>query len=323
MTEQVRRASRLVEIEHRLRKHPHGLTVRELAEALGYSVRTIQRDLNVLESELGAPLIEAPGRRWQLMPGTAPIGAVRFTLHEARAVYLATRLFLRHADLRDPDGVSALGKLANALPPAMGRFVSEAAEQLAERPADEHHTRVVRALTGAWAESRTVAITYRSQAAKAVKSTDLDPYLLEPSATGAATYVIGFSHQHGEVRTFKLDRILSAAPTDRTFVATGFDEVRAQLANSWGGAVIGEDEFDVVLDFSPAVAERVAETHWHASQRLTLQPGGVLRFEVRLPSLLEFIPWVRSWGPAVTAIGPDELRTEIAESTRAAAALYA
>lgn len=321
MTEQIRRASRLVEIEHRLRKNPQGLTVRELAEALRYSMRTIQRDLNVLESELGAPLVDGPGRRYQLMPGSTPIGAVRFTLHEARAVYLATRLFLRHADERDPDAESALAKLAGALPDSMGRFVVFALEELKKRPADARLARVLRVLTSAWAEARTVSISYRSQAARAVKTTDLDTYLLDATATGS--YVIGHSHAHGELRTFNLDRVLSADSTEHTFVVDDLDGLRARLALSWGGAVIGDDEFDVVLEFAADVAERVAERYWHPSQRLTPLENGCLRFEARLTSLLEFVPWVRSWGPSAMVLGPEELRAEIAQSFRQAAAQYA
>ena len=79
----------------------------------------------------------------------------------------------------------------------------------------------------------------------------------------------------------------------------------------------------VVLEFASDVAARVAETDWHSSQRLTGLDGGRLRFEVRLDSLLEFVPWVRGWGHSVTVIAPPELREEIASSARQAAALYA
>lgn len=324
MTEQVRRATRLVEIERRLRGSPRGLSVRELAEMLGYSARTIQRDINVLESELGVPLMEAPGRRWRLMPGSSPIGAVRFSIHEARAVYLATRLFLRHADERDPDGISALDKLADALPPGLGRFVRDAADELRERPANPGHTAHIRVLTNAWADSRRVLLRYRSAAHRgSVRQTTLDPYLLEPSATGAATYVFGFSEAHRSLRTFKLDRIVDAELTEELFTPPDLAEFRARIADSWSGAVVGDDQFDVVLEFSPAVAARVAETTWHRTQRLTPAPDGSLRFEVRLPSLLEFIPWVRSWGDAVLVVAPPQLREEIATSMQRAAARYA
>ena len=100
-------------------------------------------------------------------------------------------------------------------------------------------------------------------------------------------------------------------------------DLRSRLAQSWGGAVLADEEVDVVLEFAASVAERVAETVWHPSQRLTRLDDGRLRFEVRLPSLLEFVPWVRSWGHAVQVLAPADLRDEIAASHRAAAALYA
>ena len=322
MTEQTRRASRLVELESRLRRAPQGLTVRQLAESTKYSPRTIQRDLAVLESELGVPL-DPVGRRYRLMPGSSPIGAVRFTLHEARAVYLATRLILRHADHRDPDTVGALEKLANALPPAIGAHVAADAAGLTRRETGDAQVRVLRRLTDAWAESRTVTITYRSQNAKRDKQTDLDPYLLEPSATGAAIYVFGYSHAHQSIRTFKVDRISAVDPLDTHFTQPDLVDLRSRLAQSWGGAVLADEEVDVVLEFAASVAERVAETIWHPSQRLTRLDDGRLRFEVRLPSLLEFVPWVRSWGHAVHVLAPTDLREEIAASHRAAAAQYA
>jgi len=322
MTEQVRRATRLVEIERRLRKRPGGLTVRELAEDLGYSPRTIQRDLNVLESELGIPLVAGDGRRWQLMPGSAPVGAVRFTLQEARAIFLATRLFLRHADELDPDGIGAMEKLSDALPTPLAKHMAAAVAELKQRPQDKRQIEVLRVLTDGWAQSQTVSIRYRSQAARAERKTDLDPYLLEPSATGAATYVIGFSHQHGAVRTFKVDRILAAQNTRQPFELAEVEDIRQRMALSWGGVVLGEDQYDIVLDFAPDVADRIAETHWHPSQRLTRLPDGGMRLELKLPSLLEFIPWVRSWGPAAVVVGPAELRDEVAASLEEAAAHY-
>jgi predicted DNA-binding transcriptional regulator YafY len=322
VTEQTRRAARLIEIERRLRKNPAGLTVRQLAEALNVSARTIQRDLNVLEYELGAPLMENGRRRWALLPGSTAIGAVRFTLHEARVLFLATRLFLRHADEQDVDGISALRKLADALPPTFAENVEHSVRELQARRVNETYVRALHVITEAWADSRVVHITYESSSAGGLRQTALEPLLLEPSATGAATYVVGYSHEHGAVRTFKIDRIQAARLTEESFEPRGVDDIRRQLSRSWGGVVMGEDEVDVVLEFSPAVARRVQETHWHASQRVTPLPDGGLLFQVRLPSLLEFVPWVRSWGADVLVVSPASLRDQVARELREAAAQY-
>lgn len=321
MTEQTRRATRLVEI-HRLLVKRGGMSATELAEATGYSGRTIQRDLQVLETELRVPLI-FENRRYRIMPGGQhPLGPVRFTLQEARAIYLATRLFVRHTDELDPDGVTALEKLSDALPQAMSRQVDHTVKQLQSRPANQGQVQVMRGLTEAWAESQTICIEYRSSHAQAPYFTDLDPYLLEPSAGGSATYVVGFSSKHDQVRVFKIDRIQSAEATKHLFQAKDVDEIVRQLENSWGGVVFGDDRYDVTIDFTPGAASRVSETNWHASQRLEQLADGGVRLRVVLPSLLEFVPWVLGWGSDALVVGPPELYEQVAASIGAAAARY-
>jgi predicted DNA-binding transcriptional regulator YafY len=320
MTEQTRRATRLIEIARKLHRRPAGYSAAELARELGYSQRTIQRDLRDLESELGVPLMDAPGRRYKILPGSAPLAPVRFTLQEARAIYLASRLFARHADEQDPDGVSALEKLADTLPEAIGTQLEHTARVVQERPARKVYTESLRRLTDAWASQRTVVISYLSSGATEAKDIHLDPYLLEPMQSGA--YVLGFSHEHGEVRTFKIDRVQSVEETDEHFEPKDVDEIIEQLSHGWGVVYGGDEQYDVTVDFTPAVERRVRETNWHPAQRLTgLEDGGV-RLEVRLPSLLEFEPWVRSWGAEALVVGPPELREKVAREMRAAADRY-
>jgi proteasome accessory factor B len=322
MTQQVSRATRLVEIERLLRRRPQGYSASELASELGYSKRTIQRDILALGADLYVPLADAPGRRYAIMPGTASLVPVRLTLQEARAILLATRLFFRFADERDRDGISALEKIADALPEPVGNRIRATVEQLKARPVNPQQETVIRRLTEAWATSRTATITYRSQASRRQKTTELDPYLFEPSASGSATYVIGFSHAHGAIRTFKADRITAVDVGTATFVPQDIEAISRQIAESWG-VVFGDDSFDITVDFRKDVAGRVAETTWHPSQRLIPLPDGGVRLELTLPSLLEFVPWVRSWGPEAMVVGPPELREQVASSLREASARYA
>jgi len=325
MTSQISRASRLIELDRLIRGRPRGLTVKELADKVGCSARTIQRDIQALQDEpLYVPL-EVEGRRWKTMSGAPSLAPIRFTLQEARAIFLATRLFLRYADEQDPDGISALDKVADALPQTIGSQVKWTADQLRSRPQKGAQTDALRKLTEAWAQSQTVTVRYRSAASPEAHTFDLDPYFLEPSTSGAATYILGFSHRHQAVRSFKLDRFEDVALTGRPFVAADVREAVERMSHSWGGVVVGEgdDEYHVVIEFSAGVASRVAETRWHQSQELTHLPGGGVRLALRLPSLLEFIPWVRSWGPDARVMAPEELLEPVARSMREAAALYA
>ena len=322
MTEQVRRASRLIEIQRILRQYPAGHTTAELADRMGTSRRTIERDLAVLESELQVA-ITVSGHRYKVLEGSTPLAPITFSLQEGRAIFLAARLLLRHAEDRDPDGVSALEKLAASLPVAIARHAQATVDELRLRPQSRPHSDVLQRITEAWAGSKTVAVRYRSAGQKGTKVFGLDPYLLETSATGAATYVVGYSHRHGEVRVFRTDRIVNAVVSKESFVPPDMSAISAKLGQSWSGVVYGGDEqYDVTIDFDEAVADRIAERSWHPSQQLTRLASGGVRLELRLPSLLEFVPWVLGWGPSARVVGPVLLREQVAQAARSAAALY-
>jgi len=319
MTEQTRRSTRLLRIRDVLVRRG-SVSCAELARELGYSARTIQRDLLALDTELNVPLVYE-ARRWKIMPGTNLVfGPVRLTLQEARAVYFATRLMLRSADERDPDGIAALEKIADALPDGLAGHMRRTVEEYNNLPADMEAIEVLRRLTEAWAANRTASITYRSAHAGEPRTFLLDPYILDHTQSG--TYVIGYSHEHGEVRTFKVDRILECEVTAESFEPDDVAAIANRLRHSWGGVVFGEAEHNVTIDFAPSVAARIRESYWHPSQQLENLPGGGVRLRVSLPSLLEITPWVRTWGPEAIVVEPPELREEIAASLQAAAANY-
>lgn len=320
MSEQTRRAARLIELERLLRRSSGGLTTAELARELGCSIRTVQRDLLALQSELRVPLVP-DGRRWRVLDTADPLAPLHLTLHEARAMLFAIRLFLRYADEQDPDAISAVEKLADVLWGPLQGFVRLTAEQLRRRPNVQSRTDVLRTLTEGWAQSRRVEMEYRH--GEELRTTTIEPYLLEPTASGLASYVIGWSSHHGALRTFKLDRIVSARLTDTRFEAPPIAGLLERMARSWSGIVLAEEEVRVVIDFSPNVAQRVSETFWHPTQTLTpLEDGGV-RLELVLPSMLEFLPWVRSWGHDAVVREPPALREAVERSLMAAVANYA
>jgi predicted DNA-binding transcriptional regulator YafY len=321
MTEQTRRSTRLIRIRDILIRHPGGIGTSELARLTGYSQRTIQRDLLALDSELNLPLIQE-NRRWRIMDGHKPLfGPVRLTLQEGRAVYFAMRLMLRSADEHDPDALTALEKVAAALPKGMAEHMQRTVREYRQLPFNREATENLARITEAWATSRTIVIEYRSAHSSESRRYEVDPYILDHTESG--TYLVGYSHSHGEVRVFKVDRIRAVEQTAREFEPVDLERLAETLRKSWGGVVLGESRYDVVIDFTPAAAARIQESYWHVSQELEALPGGGVRFKVSLPSLLEITPWVLSWGPEATVVAPDELRQRVADLLKAAAARYA
>ncbi|MBK7328673.1 MAG: WYL domain-containing protein [Dehalococcoidia bacterium] len=91
---------------------------------------------------------------------------------------------------------------------------------------------------GAWAANHTATISYRSASHANARTTDIDPYLLDHTQSG--TYVFGYSSEHREVRSFKVDRILEVLVTQREFEPGDVEHIAEQLRRSWGGVVLGE-----------------------------------------------------------------------------------
>lgn len=290
-------------------------TPQELARSMGVSVRSIQRDLIAIQDELGEPLDHQDGR-YQIRASDR-LPRIDLNLHQARAMMVAVRLFMRYSDEGDPHAGAAMMALARIMPVDVRPQVTAAAEAIARRPVDMRFSRNLTDITEAWARRRVVQISYRSAGKRNLKEIVLHPYFIEPGAAGMATYVIGYSETHNSMRTFKVERIVSVTKLPRQFTIpddTSIDEI---LSSAWG--IIWGEGIDVVLRFRPEVTWRVRETTWHPSQSIEdLADGGcILRFSVA--SMMEVGRWVRSWGDTVEVLEPADLRAELrAEAVRLA-----
>lgn len=314
-----RRSVRLIRIQELLRGRRAGYTVAELARLTGVHVRTIQRDLLILQTESGLPLTEERGR-YALMHEER-LGPVSLTLQEARAVLIATRLFLRYSDEGDPYAAAALKRIAGIMPPAVRDQVTAAAESLSVRPLDPEFSRNLVTVTEAWARRRSLRLWYRSAGRSRSKEVVVDPYFLEPSAAGFATYLIGYSRTHGTMRTFKIERVASAEMLPQAFEVPPDLNVDQLLASAWG-VVWGEGR-QVRLRFAPDVAWRVRESRWHPSQSMDELPDGGCVLTVTVGSMMEIGRWVRGWGDKVEVLAPTDLRDDLRQESVALARMYA
>ncbi len=319
MSRMLTRAERLQAIERMLYRSAEGMRAVELGIACGVDRRTVYRDLDLLSSS-GVPIWQDGGRFG--IERERYLTTVRLNYNEAIALYLAARLLARHSDEHNPHVVTALDKLAIAVPEPISGYMVRTAERVRARPLNERYIQVLEAITIAWSLQRRVRLWYRSPHSGQVRQRDFSPYFVEPSGAGYACYVIGFDEWSGEIRTFKLERLERAQMLDQTYqIPQGFDPDQ-YLAASWG-IMHGEEEIEVVLQFSPAVASRVKESVWHPSQEIDdLGDGGCL-FTVRVSEPKEMMPWIRSWGAEVEVLGPPLVRKAIADEAAKMAATYA
>ncbi|MPZ22023.1 MAG: WYL domain-containing protein [Dehalococcoidia bacterium] len=317
VAEPARRAARLQRLNEILYRSPRGYSTSELARMLGVGQRTIQRDLAVLESELGVPVLAQGGR--YSVDRSARLAPLGLSVDEARALYLALRLYTRYTDEQDPDVLTSLSKLGEILPAPMARRVAEAVTTLADRAANPAFSETMRVLTQGWARARRVSFSYRSARGNE-SQVDLEPYFIEPG-TGFSTYVIGFSHTHKSIRVFKIERAHEARLLAYSFEMPDDFSIESVLGPAWG-VWIGGEKKDVILRFSRAVAERLLEAQWHPSQVIERQPDGSYLVRLTVSDTVEVASWIRSWGPEVEVLMPAELRDQFAADAGRALSMY-
>src|SRR5512142_2860496 len=94
------RLARFYRVVRYLQSHPEGASPNAIAEFVGMSRRTVYRDLEALEEEIGIPLWSEDGK-WGIVEG-AFLPPLRLTLDEAVAFFFAARLVTQFADRYEP-----------------------------------------------------------------------------------------------------------------------------------------------------------------------------------------------------------------------------
>ncbi|OGO24081.1 MAG: hypothetical protein A2144_07330 [Chloroflexi bacterium RBG_16_50_9] len=302
------RSIRLAQLQHLLHKNPKGLTSKDLAKLCDVCVRTIQRDLLDLQSNLNVPITQDSDRYGILGSYTLP--PIFFSLYEAMALFLTARLTLRQTDENNPHIKQALVKMSTVLPSPVSEWLKSSIETMSRKKIDPNFLKIFESVAVAWITQRQLKIRYSSLESDRVKEWLLDPYFVEMTGVGYSLYVIGHAIREGKegIITFKLNRIESAEVLETNFeIPPGFD-IEKLLSSSWG-IMWGEDT-EIKLRFSSSVTRRVKESVWHPSQVITdLSEGGCI-VAFHAGSLLEVTPWIRSWGPDVEVLEPESLRNE-------------
>ena len=312
------RLARITRVVSLLRAHPDGMAIKDMAKRIDVSVRTVYRDLNAIEGEIGIG-VWSEGGRWGLAADEF-LPPLKLTQDEAMAVVLSARLMVRYADKYDPDLASAFEKLGEVLPPALGEHVARTLDVLSRHPRDERFSRHVNLLTKAWAERRIVSLDYepaRYGPDSAPRTARVRPYLIEPSLQTHALYLIGFDETRQAIRTFKVERIRDISLSPETFEPPEEGLVEGMFDRAWD-IIADQEPVEVVLRFSPTVAARVQEARWHPSQRVEIESDGSLVWRATVAGTIEVRLWALQWGDDVEVIAPASLRNDVVATYRRA-----
>ncbi len=336
--DQLLRAWKLLNL---LQKRGDGLTLAELAEELGVSKRTIQRDFEAL-AEVGFPLDHVEddyGRRlWKLPHDTLRSGALVLSHTEALSLALAGRMFEPVAGTHLAEGIqSAIEKVRSSLHRKALDFFADV-DVLTYIPrfgqADHAgHAPTIRALIEAARNRATVSLGYRPvwQPDRRPYVTKFDPYGLV--LFDGNLFVLGHSHRSKATRILKVLRITSLETTRQTFRRPDID-IRRHFEDSFGIVTAPDRPIAIKVRFTGRAVDLVSERIWHKSQKLEWPTPEPTLFEpasgypqsvvatFRLAEVGVFKGWLKSFGECAEVISPKSLRDEMRDELLAAARLY-
>lgn len=297
---------------------------RTLAQELEVSVRTVQRDLELLRDQLGAPLAYDPRRRGYYYtrtdfvlpaPPVSPmeVAALQTAAHLLRLVAGSpfeglVRGFIDRLVASMPEAVTVdsqgQGDLSFGLPAIRG---------------DEAHvTDALEILHEALVSRQTVAVHYYSAYRDAWRHRYIDPYHLH--YRGGAWYVIGRCHWRRRILVFAVDRMRDLRLTGRRFTVEPGFSARKFLETAW--ELHGGDPVEVQIRFRPPAARYIRERRWHPSQELQEGPEGSLVLKLKVAGLAEVARWVLQFGSSAEVLAPAALREMVVEEISKMVAVY-
>ena len=316
------RLERLITIM-RLLQAGHAYHKEAMALECNVSLRTLQRDLNLLRAA-GIPLIYDAECQGYRVHGARLLPASCFAIDEVLAILFMGREFASRLPHPCFDAARrAILKLEAVIPMRLLEQVRTSGELLRVSPLQTHpmdgSELVYETILQAQQERRVIRIEYRSLTEQKLLSMRLHPYCMFFGTR--AWYIAGWSSAHGSVRTFHLGRIVNCQITDGTFQVPPRFTLEKYHGNAWRMIRCGPDQV-VRLRFSSLVAQNVAEVRWHATQQMYLRPDGRLDFEVTVAGIDEILWWILGYGAEVEVLESPELRQKVFRHARRLVAMY-
>jgi predicted DNA-binding transcriptional regulator YafY len=256
--------------------------------------------------------------RWRLPPGARVLPLRVSTSQMVALTFVRNALgFLRGTGMDDDLGEVfdrlelALKKSDHALYENLGRKLydlNEAAYDYSDK------LEVVNDVITALLREERLTLIMKDKDDEPVK---VDPYTLALYKKGL--YLLAYSHPRSAMRTFGLDKIIETTrhPGERFEYPDDWDP--AEFLGGWG--MMTGPKARVRVRFDAHVAPFVKRRRWHRTVTLEEKDGSLfLTAEPR--GRTEMVSWVLGFGASAEVLEPKELRAQVAEELRKAAARY-
>jgi len=279
-----------------------------LARELEVSTKSIHRDIEFMRDRLELPIEYDDSRFGYHYTGeVTSFPAMQITEGELVALVIAEKALEQYRGTQfETPLLSAIRKIEQSLPDTVSLNLADIEQTISFRTRAEPilNLKIFDALAKATAQHRQLELNYRKAGSRKSELRIIDPYHL--ANINGEWYLFAFDHARKDIRTFVPARVQSVKQTGKTFPRPEKFSLEKRLRDSFG-VHSGQEEYDVVLRFSPRVADYVREKKWHESQQLRDLKGGGVELRLKLSSLVEIERWVLGWGGDAVVARPREL----------------
>ena len=286
--------------------------VKDLAEELGVSERTIYRYINSL-IDAGFPIY----------------------YDREKGTYAFEKGFSLSRALLKTEETLILALSRNFLEPAVGSKATTILKQIEQKialasknftPFEEvfgiqgfyfspYLFDLLKDLSTAIKEHQIVEIEYEYEPGEAPEYREIEPYFV--FYTGDFWYVQAWCRKKEGERTFALDKIRSWRLTDRYFLPKNEVTSVGKIQETFGPYIDAEKE-EVVVHFSPEVRQYFLRRKWVKDQECKELQGGWLEVKFKVRGVHVFKHWLYRWLPYFKVISPEWLKEEIQEELKEA-----
>jgi len=299
--------------------------VKQLAEQLGVSKATVQRDLATLERDF-ALVEEQAGRQKKVYRIEQRIRALEgltfgttelLALHAAQAALAGLAGTPLHEDLEavrlkirgflGPRHNGGLDAIASVFATHSRAHVDYAGrEELIDR------------LVDSIARRRRCELVYHAAWKGTTRRHVARPLRLVWHR--GSLYLLACLGDHQRITTLAVHRIRDLELGTTTFPVPRVD-VDAHVRRAFG-IFVSDAEEDVEIWFDEEIAWRIEERTYHPEESKQRRPDGSLCYRVRSSAQWEIIPWVLSFGPLAELVQPESWRECLRRSAEATLARH-
>lgn len=310
----------LLQLARLLSSSPEGLTIDDMADALGVHRRTAQRFRDALQGLFPQMEETADGKskRWRITTGLDGLYQSP-TPEEISSLLIVADVFRRQGGMSRAEVLESLavkiksamrGRTLSRIIPDVDALVRSERIAAAPGPRLAEHEEALATVRQAILSMRLIQFTYTDSGAQS-GAHRVTPYGL---LFGWFTYLVGAEEGGTTPENWRIDKIsdlqicedVARAPVD-------FDLQR--YANLSVGITRGDVE-DVVLRVSPSAPPEATSWQFHPDQQIEPDPDGGFRVKFRACGLEELGWHLFIWSTYVTIEQPDGLRRNVLEAAQ-------